>query len=84
MPKRKGSKGGNPEPVQTAKFLASQFDRLDKTSEPLGRKTVGVRLFKSGEEMLYRIFPESKERAAWLRSVIQDALNQKSKEQDND
>lgn len=74
MPKRKGTPGGNPSPVQTADLKAKQYQRVDRDERPLDSRTTGVKLFAEDATLLRSSLPDSQERAAWMRRVIHAAV----------
>ncbi len=71
MPKKKGTPGGNPNPVQTAEFLAKRF-KADDVPEgvKLQKSLTAVRL---PEDIAALIDGLGKEKPVWLRRVITDA-----------
>ncbi|MBW4419834.1 MAG: hypothetical protein KME13_11465 [Myxacorys californica WJT36-NPBG1] len=74
MPKPKGAKGGNPKPVQTEEFKQQQFNRADKEVGELSAKVTSIRLFVEDEAKLLRLYPNSRDRNAWLRATVHTAL----------
>jgi hypothetical protein len=61
---------GNPNPVITPEFLASQIKRSDSTTEPLASKQAQVRLPLSVDAAISAL---GKQKTAWLRRVITEA-----------
>jgi hypothetical protein len=60
---------GNPNPIITPEFKASQFRRGDDSTEPMAKKNIQLRLTESIDEVV-RSLPN---RSAWLRRVITEA-----------
>ena len=60
---------GNPNPIQTEEFKASQLQRADDTTEPLANRQLQVRVGVSVDAAI-RALPN---KAAWLRRVITEA-----------
>jgi hypothetical protein len=60
---------GNPNPVITPEFKASQFKRGDDSTEPMAKQNIQLRLTES-IDIAVRSLPN---RSAWLRRVITEA-----------
>lgn len=75
---------GNPRPVQTEEFKAKQFKAYGEipSSQPLSKKTTGVRLPIDIEAAIRRL-PEN-ERIPWIRKVICDAARAELLQPDQD
>lgn len=69
MPKRKGDKGGNPNPLQTPEFIAKQYKPQDGYEGELSKKVLGV-VVPVEVDQAVRALPH---KAAWLRRVITEA-----------
>lgn len=69
MPKKKGDKGGNPNPVQTSDFLAKQYKSQDGFDGKLARNPLAV-VVPIEVDAAVRSLPQ---KAAWLRRVITEA-----------
>ncbi len=70
MPKKKGDKGGNPNPPQTPEFIAGMIARTDNdpwTEVPL-TKNIQIRMYDPVVAALDQM--DSKERVIWLRRII--------------
>lgn len=73
MPKKKGDKGGNPNPVRPPKVEEKVFPRMDTDPYP------GVPMTKKLQIWIYEPVAEAlekmpqKERVVWLRRVITEA-----------
>lgn len=71
MPKKKGTKGGNPNPVRTPEFLANQKKAEDMPEGvKLSQKPVAVKLT---EEITKAVNALGSKKSLWLRRVISDA-----------
>lgn len=73
MPKKKGDKGGNPNPPQTPEFIASKIARTENDpykDVPLD-KNLQIRLYVPVAAALNQM--DSKERVIWVRRVITEA-----------
>jgi hypothetical protein len=70
MPKKKGDKGGNPEPVQTELFLAKQNKRVEDlfSNEPLADKPLTIKLPQFVYDAIQALPKE--EKVSWLRNLI--------------
>lgn len=67
MPKRKGDKGGNPNPVQTPEFLAKQFQPSDDVrGVELAKSALSVKL-PVVIDAIVRPLPN---RSEWIRGAI--------------
>jgi hypothetical protein len=71
MPKKKGTPGGNPNPIQTAEFLAQQFPAAADIPEgvELADKPLCVKL-PVDIDAYVRSLPH---RSQWIRRVIVEA-----------
>ncbi len=70
MPKKKGDKGGNPNPPQTPKFIAGMIARTDNDpykDVPL-TKNLQIRIYQPVATALDQM--DGKERVIWLRRII--------------
>lgn len=71
MPKKKGTKGGNPNPVQTQEFLEKQFPHAADLPEgvELAKQALCVKLPVDIDAVVRPMA----NRSEWLRRVIVDA-----------
>ncbi|XGV99628.1 MAG: hypothetical protein ACAF41_11900 [Leptolyngbya sp. BL-A-14] len=71
MPKKKGDKGGNPQPVKTPEFLAQQFKpSFDVQDVELAKSSLCVKL-PAEWDAIVRPMPF---RSEWLRKAIRNQL----------
>lgn len=76
MPKKKGDKGGNPNPPKTPEFIAGMIARTENDpykDVPL-TKNIQIRMYAPVADALDRM--DSKERVVWLRRIITEAAVQ--------
>jgi hypothetical protein len=71
---------GNPNPVITPEFRASQFRRGDDSVEPMAQQNIQVRLTQSVDTAI-RALPN---RSAWMRRVLTEAAQQELMNRDNE
>ncbi len=69
MPKKKGDKGGNPNPVQTPEFIARQKKPQDGFEGELAKSPLSARV-PVEVDLVVRALPL---KTAWLRRVITEA-----------
>lgn len=69
MPKKKGTPGGNPHPIQTEEFKARQYKPQGDVKGNLAKKAIAVKLPEDVDKAV-RTVPHM---AAWLRRVITEA-----------
>lgn len=69
MPKKKGTPGGNPNPVQTPAFIACQHKAQDGFQGKLSKRPLSV-MVPVEIDAAVRSLPQ---KAAWLRRVITEA-----------
>ncbi|ABW27291.1 hypothetical protein [Acaryochloris marina] len=74
MPKKKGTPGGNPNPVQTPQFIAKQF-KADDVPEGV-KLQKGLTAVRLPEDIADLVNGLGKEKPAWLRRVITTAVKQ--------
>ena len=75
MPKKKGDKGGNPNPVQTEKFLAVINTRnYDMPPDVVLAKSPIAAKLPVDYDAKIRALPD-KERIAWVRRVLMEAVD---------
>lgn len=68
----------NPNPVQVEKFKSQRQQPIGKMpSEPLGKRTIAVKVGESIEAYLFSLSPA--ERITLVRSAITDAVLEKTK-----
>ena len=69
MPKKKGDKGGNPNPIQTSELIANQHKPQDGFQGQLSKRPLSV-MVPIEVDNAVRTLPQ---KAAWLRRVITEA-----------
>lgn len=73
-------KKGNPNPVQTDEFKKKRFQPYGTVDQPLSNRVLGVRLPLDVDAILFAMPP--KERVAWVRKIITDAVRQEAQKSD--